>query len=668
MTKKRTIKFFAAVFLAVTLFAFCGGSKASGTVDFSYSMKSEAVITFASELNASEFKQKIEKNVSGINLVSGDDDIIKISSIEKTSGGYNVKFALRRIDKLGAIGNFDYSEAADFLIEGSERRRFIENWANGSWRYSGTMSINGERGHIDISRDHEGKSEVLPKNAQGQTLAFENFVSEAGAKSGLKAVTFFMPALNETVGDVTSLTLKIDGKIEYYAGNGIEKIDEKTVKLTPRVIKGDVTGMVSGEAVVEKNADVDIIYGYIVFSQGLSPVAVGFICAFGVLVAFLIAFIVIKLNKSGKKRRAEIIGENKKFTAENDLFKEKHGEAENLPEYVLVEKKVTGEKLKKNALLLKKNNISLGVYSFFHGKTWAGIKKYRLMYLIALPAVAVIAVFCYAPMFGLVIAFQDYKLLEGVWGSEWVGFKTFYNLLINPDTQVYRLLRNTLYISVIRIGTNFPMILIFALLLREIKSDKARSAVQTVSYIPNFISWVAVSGIAYNLFSKYGGLFNRIIVGLGGESIDFYTVEDPWWYILAVSSLWKGMGWCTLIYMSTMGTIDGELYDACLIDGGGRWHQATVVTIPGLANVIAMQLLLDSASILGDSADQIMAMTNGASISKVNVIGTSMIANITGGGDLAASTALGLVQGIVGLFMVLLTNSVVKKTENEGIL
>lgn len=653
MIKKRAIKLFATVFLAITLFAFCGGSKASGTVDFSYSMKSEAVISFLSEQNETEFYATIENNIKGINLISGDDDIVKLISVSKTNLGYDVKLSLRRIDKLKGVGTFDFSALNNFFIEGSERRRLMENWSNGVWRYSGTAAINGERGHIDVSREQEGKTEVLPKNAQNQTIAFENFISETKNKSDLKCVSFFMPALNETIGEIDFLTLKIDGKIEYYAGNGIEKIDENTVKLTPRIIKADVTETnESGEPVVEKNADIQIVYGYLAFSQGLSPVAIGLICLGGALLAALIIFTIIKLIKLGKKSRSEIIkkvGENKNVSDNKS--------ASDISEECLKTEKI-----------LKKNDLSLGFYSFFNGKKWGAIKKYKLMYLIALPAVAIIAIFCYAPMFGLVIAFQDYKLLEGVWGSEWVGFKTFYNLLINPDTQVYRLLRNTLYISVIRIGTNFPMILIFALLLREIKSNKARSAIQTISYIPNFISWVAVSGIAYNLFSKYGGLFNRIIEAFGGETIDFYTVEDAWWYILAVSSLWKGMGWCTLIYMSTMGTIDGELYDACLIDGGGRWQQATVVTIPGLANVIAMQLLLDSASILGDSADQILAMTNGASISKVNVIGTSMIANITGGGDLAVSTALGLVQGIVGLLMVLLTNSVVKKTENEGIL
>lgn len=667
MIKKRAIKLLTTVMLAITLFVFGGGAKASGTVEFSYSMKSEALLSIESELSESDFNQKLSARLDNINLISGDDDIIKIGSVAKTANGYDVKLELRRIDKLSGIGTFEFSGISDFLTEGTEKRRLIENWANGSWRYEKNAAIGDGRGHVSVSRDHEGKQEVLPKNAANDTLSFETFLSEAKNKTDLKMFTFFMPALNETIGEIESMTFKIDGKIEYYAGNGIEKIDDNTIKLTPKTLKADITkDDGNGDKIIEKNVDIQVIYGYIAFSQGLSGVAIGFICLAAALIVFLIVFALIRLKKSGARRRSEIHTENKKIdeSLSLDLKNENDYETGAVGEG----RRVAENKKAKNTALLKKNDISLGLNSFFNGKTWASIKKYKLMYLIALPAVAVIAVFCYAPMFGLVIAFQDYKILEGVWGSEWVGLKTFYNLLISPDSITYLYLRNTLYISVIRILTNFPMILIFALLLREIKSDRARSTIQTISYIPNFISWVAVSGIAYNLFSKYGGLFNRIIVAFGGEVVDFYSIDDPWWYIMAASSLWKGMGWCTLIYMSTMGTIDGELYDACLIDGGGRWHQATVVTIPGLANVIAMQLLLDSASILGDSADQILAMSNGASIDSLNVIGTSMIHNITAGGDLSFSTAMGLVQGIVGLLMVLLTNSVVKKTENEGIL
>jgi ABC transporter, permease protein len=196
------------------------------------------------------------------------------------------------------------------------------------------------------------------------------------------------------------------------------------------------------------------------------------------------------------------------------------------------------------------------------------------MYLIVLPAVIFVLVFNYAPMFGIVIAFQDYKILEGVSGSEWVGFKAFRDMFFLANTSTYRLLRNTLYISIIRILTNFPLILLFALLIREIKNRAGRSAIQTVAYIPYFISWVAVSGIAYNLFSADEGLINKMLVAFGGKPVSWYTEEEPWWWILALSSLWKGMGWSTLIYMSAMGSIDGELYDACLIDGGGRWQQA----------------------------------------------------------------------------------------------
>lgn len=230
----------------------------------------------------------------------------------------------------------------------------------------------------------------------------------------------------------------------------------------------------------------------------------------------------------------------------------------------------------------KQSLIAKGFKDFCKGPTIQGIKKHKFLYLLTLPAIISLLVFSYAPMFGLIVAFQDYVAAEGVLGSEFVGFKNFYNILFNPTTVSYREIRNTVYISIIRITTNFPIILLFTLMVNEIKCKQAKSVVQAISYIPYYISWISVGGMAYNLFKMDGGVFNQIIILFGGQPFDWYTKVDYWWWILAISSLWKGMGWSTLIYLSALSAIDLELYEACEIDGGGRFRKMISVTIPVL--------------------------------------------------------------------------------------
>ena len=181
---------------------------------------------------------------------------------------------------------------------------------------------------------------------------------------------------------------------------------------------------------------------------------------------------------------------------------------------------------------------------------------------------------------------------------------------------------------------------------------------------------MALGGLANNLFTQDGGVLNKLLVSLGASEISWYNEPRYWWAILSISSLWKGMGWSTLIYMSAMGSINDELYEACTIDGGGRFRRMITVTLPGISNVITLQILLDVASLVRDDADQILAMTNSSPAldRTTSVIGTSILKSITSGSGYSGSTALGIVQGLVGLMLVLIMNRIVKKTDNEGLI
>ena len=318
----------------------------------------------------------------------------------------------------------------------------------------------------------------------------------------------------------------------------------------------------------------------------------------------------------------------------------------------------------------RRNPFCVGVKAFFRSKKFTTAKKHWMLYLMVLPAVVMIAIFNYAPMVGLVIAFQDFRLGDGLFGSEFVGLSVFNSILFDPASASFLEFRNTVFISLIRIATNFPIILIYTLLLHEIRRKKLRGAVQAISYIPFFISWISVGGMAYNLLALDGGIFNNIIEFFGGERIAFYNEPKYWWAILSLSSLWKGMGWATLIYMSGLGAINSELHDACKIDGGGRFRQMIHVTLPGLMNVIVLQLILDVGGIMSDNYDMILAMINGSQSlgSVTRVVGTLEFNAIVQGSQYSRATAYSMLRGLIGMILVLLANRLAKKTDSEGIL
>lgn len=304
---------------------------------------------------------------------------------------------------------------------------------------------------------------------------------------------------------------------------------------------------------------------------------------------------------------------------------------------------------------------------FFKSQLFTRLVKHKSFYLMLIPGFVILIVFHYAPMFGLTTAFQDYTITDGI-HSEWVGLKYFQSILFAGTEHVYRIFRNTIYISLIRILSNFPIILAYTLLIHSIKNRILKQTFQIISYLPYFLSWVAVGGMMYSVLSE-GGILNQALALFGIEAIPWYTEAEHWWGILAVSSLWKGMGWSTLIYLSALGNIDGELYEACALDGGGYLRQVFVVTLPGIMNVIMLQLILDTGSIMKDNYEQVLAMINGSEAldERVEVIGKFTFQAISRGSGYASATALGMIQGVIGLVLVSITNSIARKSGNEGV-
>ena len=658
---KKLFKYLAASVFAALIFVCFSGFTLTGSAKIRYSGKGTAAFSVISDAAEQEFRQAAQDYVDGFTVRSGESDMITLEDVTKTENGYNVEVSFRRLDKVKAMGEFFLQKTSSFVPETSETGEMIRNWEAGMFAVTETIYYKSVAKSVDIDVTTVADGLRL-YTADGKEIAVDEldaYAAGAGDKSTAAAFCLL------DVGCVESVTVSFPADIAYYAGGDMRLVNKNTVELRPVFIEAEITST-EGDMIPETK-DIGTIFGYVIYEKGLSPAAICGIVAACVILGGLLAAFFVYLVKLGKNvapfaangARGNVSGGNAcggvavALTSATEISAASAAQAEM--------RTVRGVK--------EQSVLSRGWKKFLKGDFCTGIRQHKLLYLLLLPAFLYVLIFCYLPMFGLVIAFQDYKILDGVFGSEFIGMKTFRKIFYAQIRGSYRMFRNTIYISLIRIGTNFPLILVFTLLLNEVKNRRAKGVIQTISYIPNFISWIAVGGMAFNLLGENGTL-NAIFVKTLGHSFDFYGEPDYWWWILAASSLWKGMGWGTLIYMSALGSISDELYDACTIDGGGRFRQAFTVTIPGVMNVMMLQLILDISSIMGDNYEQIIAMTRSLDIlyPTTSVVGTLAYNSVLGGGGFSIATACGLIQGVIGLILVIFTNRIVKKTDNEGIL
>lgn len=658
---KKLFKYLAASVFAALIFVCFSGFTLTGSAKIRYSGKGTAAFSVISDAAEQEFRQAAQDYVDGFTVRSGESDMITLEDVTKTENGYNVEVSFRRLDKVKAMGEFFLQKTSSFVPETSETGEMIRNWEAGMFAVTETIYYKSVAKSVDIDVTTVADGLRL-YTAGGKEIAVDEldaYAAGAGDKSTAAAFCLL------DVGCVESVTVSFPADIAYYAGGDMRLVNKNTVEMRPVFIEAEITSTEGN--MIPETKDVGTIFGYVIYEKGLSPAAIcGIVAACVILGGLLVAFFVylVKLGKNvapfaANGARGNVPGGNAcggaavALTSATEISAASAAQAEM--------RTVRGVK--------EQSVLSRGWKKFLKGDFCTGIRQHKLLYLLLLPAFLYVLIFCYLPMFGLVIAFQDYKILDGVFGSEFIGMKTFRKIFYAQNRGTYRMFRNTIYISLIRIGTNFPLILVFTLLLNEVKNRRAKGVIQTISYIPNFISWIAVGGMAFNLLGENGTL-NAIFVKTLGHSFDFYGEPDYWWWILAASSLWKGMGWGTLIYMSALGSISDELYDACTIDGGGRFRQALTVTIPGVMNVMMLQLILDISSIMGDNYEQIIAMTRSLDILNptTSVVGTLAYNSVLGGGGFSIATACGLIQGVIGLILVIFTNRIVKKTDNEGIL
>lgn len=297
---------------------------------------------------------------------------------------------------------------------------------------------------------------------------------------------------------------------------------------------------------------------------------------------------------------------------------------------------------------------------------WYEIKRKRNIYLFIFPAVVFYLLFHYYPMYFLQIAFRDFRITRAVSASPWVGMKYFEQLF--SSTGFWNALWNTLTISLEKLVCGFPLPILLALLLNEIRGERVKRIYQTVIYLPHFVSWVVISGILYNLTAMPEGLINKIIVMLGGEASVILGDKELFQPILVMSEIWKETGWGTIIYLAALTQISADLYEAAKIDGASRFQQMVHVTLPGIKDIVIVMLIMRVGNVLNVGFEQVMVMQNDMVLSVGDTLDTYVWRVGLQDCRYSYATAAGLFKGVVAAIMIFAADRVSKSVGESGLL
>lgn len=281
------------------------------------------------------------------------------------------------------------------------------------------------------------------------------------------------------------------------------------------------------------------------------------------------------------------------------------------------------------------------------------------LYIMLIPFLTFYILFSYKPMLGLIIAFQDYSLFKGIKGSPWVGLENFKMFFQGP--YFLRNLKNTFLINFYSLIWSFPLPIVLALLFNEVKNVKYRQTVQTLSYLPHFVSAVVIVGIVTNFLSPSSGIINLLIEKLGGERTYFLTRPEYFRTIYVVMQLWKEAGFASIIYFAALSGIDMQLYEAAVIDGAGKWKQMLHVTLPGLAPTIIIMLIMRLGNLLKAGYETIILLYQPATYETADVISSYVYRAGLLEGNYQLATAAGIFDSVVALILTCMANYLSRK-------
>lgn len=293
------------------------------------------------------------------------------------------------------------------------------------------------------------------------------------------------------------------------------------------------------------------------------------------------------------------------------------------------------------------------------------LKRDRWMYVLLLPGLLYFLVFKYVPMWGVLLAFKNYQPFTGFWKSEWVGFEHFRLFFENPD--FFMLLRNTLLLSFYNLIFFFPAPIVLALLLNEIRLAIFKRTVQTMIYVPHFISMVIVASMTYVFLTTEGGVVNEYIYQYTGTKINFLASPDWFRPLILIQTIWKECGWGTIIFLAALAGVDVEQYEAATVDGASRWRKMWHITLPSIRSTIVILLILRMGHVLDNGFEQIYLMLNPLNREVAEVFDTYVYMMGITQGAFSYSTAVGLFKAVIGVTLVLGTNYLAKKFGQSGL-
>ena len=292
------------------------------------------------------------------------------------------------------------------------------------------------------------------------------------------------------------------------------------------------------------------------------------------------------------------------------------------------------------------------------------LKNDKYLYIMFLIPFVYYILFHYYPIYGITLAFKEFNIMEGILGSPWVGMKYIQQFIMDP--YFWQVVKNTLTISIVNLIFSFPVSVILALMLNELRLPRYKRLVQTVSYLPHFISVVVVCGMVTTFLSS-DGIVNQLIVLLGGSKQAFLTQPQSFIPIYVISGIWQGAGWGSIIYLSALSSIDVQLYEVSTIDGANRWHQLLHVTLPGILPTICIMFILETGKIMEVSFQKVLLLLNGSNMETADVISTYVYRRGIIGADFSYSTGVGLFQSLIGMLFILSSNAIMRKVNETSL-
>ena len=301
------------------------------------------------------------------------------------------------------------------------------------------------------------------------------------------------------------------------------------------------------------------------------------------------------------------------------------------------------------------------------GNTWKNaFKRDWQLYMLLLVPLALVFLFCYAAYPGLRMVFMNYKPAKGYAGSEWVGLEIFQKIF--KDADFLRALRNSLVFNFLDLIVGTPIPIFLALLLNELRYPKFKKVSQTILYLPHFLSWAIIGSVAYQLFKPSSGLINVLITNMGGESVPFITEKWHWAVTYLLVGVWQTMGWGTIMYLAGITSISGELYEAAMIDGAGRWKRMWHITLPGIKPTIITLLIINLGRVMNSNYERLAVFGNSQVRDFQYQLAIYIYEKGLGNLQFSMATAVGLFQSVIGVILVLLADKFAKMLGEEGLL